>query len=72
MTNKIIEYRNKHPRCRYCRYSKYIIVPVLLWDFADYRECTLKDRIIKDFFYYNIAGMFCRYFECGDVNIDEV
>lgn len=70
--DKITEYRNKHPRCRYCKYSKYVTVPVVLWDSHDYYECVLKDKIIKYDFYDSIAGMFCKYFECGDIKIDEV
>ncbi len=70
--DKITEYRNKHPRCRYCKYSKYVTVPVVLWDSHDYCECVLKDKIIKYDFYDSIAGMFCKYFECGDIKIDEV
>ena len=71
MDTKINEYRNKHPRCRYCKYSKYVTAPVLLWD-CDYHECVLKDKIIKYWFYNSIAGMFCKYFECGDIKINEV
>ena len=63
MQNKIISYRSKHPRCRYCKYSKYVTIPVLLWDSCDYHECVLKDKIIKHWFYDSIAGMFCKYFE---------
>lgn len=61
--DKITEYRNKHPRCRYCKYSKYVTVPVLLWNSCDYHECVLKNKIIKHWFYDSIAGMFCKYFE---------
>ena len=61
--DKITEYRNKHPRCRYCKYSKYVTVPVLLWNSCDYHECVLKDKIIKHWFYDSIVGMFCKYFE---------
>lgn len=61
--DKITEYRNKHSRCRYCKYSKYVTVPVLLWNSCDYHECVLKDKIIKHWFYDSIAGMFCKYFE---------
>lgn len=70
--DKIIEYRKKHPRCRYCKYSKCVTVPVLLWDSHNYYKCVLKDKIIKYDFYDSIAGMFCKYYECGDIKIDEV
>lgn len=72
MTNKIEEYRTKHPRCRYCKYSKHVTAPVLLWGFSDYHECVLKAKIIKYWFYDSVAGMFCKYYECGDIKIDEV
>ena len=39
--DKITEYRNKHPRCRYCKYSKYVTAPVLLWE-CDYHECVKR------------------------------
>lgn len=62
MDNKIIEYRNKHPRCRYCKYFKRITTPVL----SDYCKCVLKDKLVKEYF-LDIRGIFCKWFEVGDV-----
>ena len=62
MDSKINEYRNKHPRCRYCKYFKYRITPVL----SDYCECVLKDKLVKEYF-LDIHGIFCKWFEVGDV-----
>lgn len=63
MDNKIIEYRNKHPRCRYCKYFKRRITPVL----SDYCECVLKDKLVKEEYLLDIRGIFCKWFEVGDV-----
>lgn len=72
MTDKIKEYRTKHPRCRYCRYKKIINGNPVWISSADWRKCSLKDKDINGLVYYNIAGCFCKYFECGDDIIDEV
>lgn len=60
MQNKIISYRSKHPRCRYCKYKHYVNHEYIG---IFYNECILKDKIIKHWFYGSIAGIFCKYFE---------
>ncbi len=63
--NKIIEYRNKHPRCRYCKYSYLLNAPKYLniW----IHKCDLKDEVIK-FFDWKYCGCFCKYFELENLN----
>lgn len=55
MTNKIIEYRKAHPRCRYCKYANQ---STYLWKcIAKQKTCigAVSDTIFK--------GMFCGLFE---------
>ena len=42
------EYRNKHHRCKYCKYSKLIVPPHYIA--PDYYICLVKDKIISDLF----------------------
>ena len=65
--DKIIEYRNKHPRCRYCKYSYLLNAPrhINIW----IHKCKLKDKAIY-FFDYNFCGCFCKYFELGEIKND--
>ena len=67
--NKIIEYRNNHPRCRYCKYSYLLNAPKYLniW----IHKCDLKDEIIK-FFDWKYCGWSCDYFEPKELTIDEI
>lgn len=58
INNRIIDYRKKHPRCRYCKYKHYV-EHVYIGIF--YNECILKDKIINN--YLGIAGIFCKWFE---------
>ena len=47
--DKIVEYRKKHPRCRYCKYRKRISIPgdmLLLSSY--YLKCSLKDKYLND------------------------
>lgn len=67
MQNKIISYRSKHPRCRYCKYLTLSKVPVACPTYISILyKCSLKDK-----FLYNdlsgilrkIKGMRCKWFE---------
>ena len=56
----------------YDKYNSMVNISFLFDKECNYPECVLKDKMIKYWFYDRIAGMFCRYFECGDIKIDEV
>lgn len=61
--DKILEYRIKHPRCKYCKYF-YIFSPKGLFSYIELPECKLKDKYL--YFYFglrDIRGIFCKYFE---------
>lgn len=61
MDIKIKEYRNKHHRCKYCKFLRYVHPP---FDIAcSYRKCCLKDKIIPDLFLWDYRGMFCKWFD---------
>lgn len=76
--NGIIEYRNKHPRCRYCKYLETIkekIPDVDSYGFCDGRyitikhyRCKLKDKDIK--LKNSFKGCLCNYFKLGDIKND--
>ena len=58
MTNKIIEYRKTHPRCRYC---KHVCQNTFTW------KCLAKqkshDGSVSD---TTLKGMFCELFEAKE------
>ena len=59
MDKKIIEYRKKHPRCRYCDYleiKNYDWVGITLY------RCLLKDLFLKNNS-CNLQGCFCKNFK---------
>ena len=60
ISNKIKEYREKHLRCKYCKYKKLIHTPPAVAN--DIWKCTLKDKFIFRYS-YNLEGIFCKYFE---------
>ena len=76
--NGIIEYRSKHPRCKYCKYLETIKEKILDADsygFCDGRyitikhcRCKLKDKDIK--LKNSFKGCLCNYFKLGDIKND--
>lgn len=56
MDTLIKEYRIKHKRCKWCKYEK-LIVPPLLVPCPSYQECILKDKVTKDY-----KAIFCKYY----------
>lgn len=64
MNENILKYRQKHKKCRYCKYlgfdshGEQIGVP-------GFYVCKVKDKIIKDMFpdMVNAPRLFCRYYE---------
>lgn len=58
MDSTILNYRKKHPRCRYCKYYKVEINQTVL---CDYVMCEAKDKVLSDMKAY-CGGMFCSCF----------
>ena len=76
--NQIITYRNKHPRCRYCKYLEITkekipdVDPYGFW-YGQYitvkrYRCKLKDKNIK--LNNSFKGCFCSYFKLEDIEND--
>lgn len=42
------QYRQHHPRCKYCKYKKLIQPPLGIC--SDYYKCLVKDKIISEVF----------------------
>ena len=60
-----MEYRIKHPRCRYCKYNKVRRYNDFIYSFAFF-HCTLKDKHLYSdsaVFSYIIKGFFCKWFD---------
>ena len=82
MTNrekqKIVKYRNKHPRCRYCKFLKkeksheYIYDGVAFGDYYDIirHKCEAKNEYIM--LNNHFKGCFCKIFESKELTIDEI
>lgn len=67
--DKQIEYRQKHPRCSFCKYSKYNCYNH--WTNCCYWECECKDKMIR----FDKQAIFCKYYEIekGDIELtDEI
>lgn len=67
----VLKYRKKHPRCRYCKFFKYINTPIGI---ESYPKCVLKDKVLFDFnlllFLYDLQGCFCKWFKPKEDDID--
>lgn len=80
MTNeekqKILVYRMKHPRCRYCKFLKeeksheYIYDGVAFGDYYDIvrYKCEVKNKYIM--LNNNFRGCFCEIFKLKDIKND--
>lgn len=64
MDEKILIYRRKHKKCRYCKYLKYDSSGERI-GVSGFCVCKVKDKIIKDMFpdMVNFPRLFCRYYE---------
>lgn len=62
MDKKILDYREKHPRCEYCEYYKGTNVDYPFY-IGTIHTCKLKDRFIK---FPNMLT-FCRYYTVKEV-----
>lgn len=61
----LIKYREKHPRCKYCKYKRYVNNTLCG---VSYVECILKDRLLNDIILWNLKGMFCRWYKPKEVH----
>lgn len=61
MTKKVIDYRNKHKKCLYCKYLKYSS----FISSCGFYKCEAKDKIIKDSMpnMLNVPRWFCSCYE---------
>lgn len=62
---KILNYRRKHKRCRYCKYYFYPYVPHELKLTSTFPpECAVKDKKIYPFIlgFKTLAGCMCKEF----------
>lgn len=58
MDREIIEYRQKHPKCKWCKYYKHHCDEVGI-DIYCYDACELKDKII---YFINLLRL-CKYYQ---------
>lgn len=54
--NPILDYRIRHPKCRFCKYYKSCIIPA--FPEVTSQECTLKDKNI----YHPDMPRICKYY----------
>jgi len=68
---KILEYRMKHHRCRYCNYHRYI--GKNFWG-DGLHECIISKKtfFLSKSFVYNLKGCFCKFYEPKELTIDEI
>lgn len=55
------EYRQKHKRCRYCKYCYYETLPHHLTA-TTFWKCKVKDKVLDVEFLWNFRGIFCPVF----------
>lgn len=53
-------YRKEHPRCRYCKYHKFIVRQAGFEEFF-YHKCELKDKYIS-MYCPSFRGFLCRWY----------
>ena len=58
MSKEILEYREKHPKGKWCKWYKYNTWQDCYW-ITCYGECILKDKII----HYDSILRLCKYYE---------
>ena len=65
MNKEILEYREKHPKCKWCRWYKYNTLKDCHW-ITCYGECILKDKII----HYDSILRLCKYYKVKESKND--
>ena len=59
-SKKVVRYRFRHPRCRYCKWLKSKFVGIEqhhIW------ECLAKDKCLSDFHVLKMPQWFCGCYE---------
>jgi hypothetical protein len=62
MDDKVIEYRKKNHRCRYCKYFKTISPPLGYGYLSNFYMCNLKIKNIS-LLVLPVRGKFCRWYD---------
>jgi len=62
----ILKYRQKHPRCRYCEFHKWIEPSCVgFW------KCLIKDiPLTERLFFWRWQGCFCKWFKVDRKDIE--
>lgn len=65
MDLKVLKYRQKHKKCRYCKYLNFVVPKYII---PSYYKCLAKDKIIKDIFpdMTKAPRWFCSCYEVRD------
>lgn len=71
MNEKVLHYRKKHPKCKYCKWLKYVSTNFL--PMADFYTCKAKDKIIKDYLpdMREVPRWFCNCYEVDESKLNE-
>ena len=71
MDEKVLNYRKKHPKCKYCKWLKFICTKTIPCN--DYYICKAKDKIIRKYFpdMTEIPRWFCECYEVDETRLDE-
>lgn len=67
MDKKMLEYRKKHPKCKFCKYLS-LEGGEIASDYHYYWECELKEKIIT----YPHMLRFCKYYTMKGEDENEV
>ena len=63
MNSKIEKYRQKHKKCKWCKYYKWNSLEQAHW-ITCYGECLIKDKIIN----FDSMIRLCKYYELKEEN----
>ena len=58
MNKEILEYRKKHPKCKWCKWYKWHSLEQCAW-ITCYGTCELKDKIIN----FDSMLRLCKYYK---------
>lgn len=67
MEEKILKYKNKHKRCKYCKHLKFDMGRDTVPPFF---MCLAKDKVIRDFLpdMTEVPRLFCQCYEVKEEN----
>lgn len=64
MNKDILEYRQSHPKCKWCKWYHFYSKMIGGAQFMEYDECILKDKII----HFIHMPTFCKYYQVKEDN----